>query len=280
MDGSWSQLEFRNLLRVPTRRTDEIMSLASKTMPGFVTIVVALLTIPKVNAQPANNRFFLNINAGYQTSSTNFSETVKFTLFLEEGDFSADYLVESSPTYDVGAGVVLWKNLALAVGASRFTNQTDVPVSIRLPHPFFFNRDRKISSTAPSLVREETAVHLQALWMNPINDRFEIAVFGGPTLFIVSQDLVTNVSHTEEYPFDTSTVDTVTAERRSTSTVGFNVGFDLSYFLLRGTGGTKLGVGTLVRLSRASIDFVSKNTNILSVDAGGLHISAGVRLRF
>ena len=99
-------------------------------------------------------------------------------------------------------------------------------------------------------------------------------------MFIVDQDLVTSVSHTETFPFDTVTFDAATAERQSESRVGFNVGADLSYFLFEGTGGTKFGVGALVRFSRATIDFVSEDEDIVSVDAGGFHVVGGIRLRF
>ena len=172
---------------------------------------------------------------------------------------------------------------------SRFAQQDDAAVNARLPHPLFFNRDREVSATASSLRREEIAVHLQAVWMSPISSRFEIAVSGGPTVFIVDQDLVTSVSHIETFPFDTvnlpadvtgATLDATTAKRQSLSRVGFNVGADLTYFLFEGTGGTKFGVGTLVRFSRASTDFVSGDEDIVSVDAGGFQVAGGVRLRF
>ena len=255
-------------------------------------IALTMAASADAQTQPTDSRVFINLNGGYQATSTDFTDTVGFTLFLEEGDFTAGYGVETAPVFDVSGGVMLWRNLAVAVGASRFTQQDDAAVNARLPHPLLFNCDREASGTASSLRREEIAVHLQAIWMSPISSRFEIAVSGGPTVFIVDQDLVTSVSHTEtpysselphssdSFPFDTVTFDAITAKRQSESSVGFNVGADLTYFLFQGTGGTKLGVGTLVRFSRASIDFVSEDEGIVSVDAGGFQVAGGVRLRF
>ena len=248
---------------------------------AIVAGAVALTMAAAADAQTQpTSLVFINLNGGYQATSTDFTDTVGFTLFLEEGDFTAGYDVETAPVFDVGGGVVLWRNLAVAVGASRFTEQSDVPVSARLPHPLFFNRGREASGTASNLRREEIAVHLQAVWMSPISSRFEIAVSGGPTVFMVDQDLVTSVSHTETFPFDTVTFDAATTARQSESRVGFNVWADLTYFLFQGTGGTKFGVGALVRFSRASIDFVSEDEGIVSVDAGGFQVAGGVRLRF
>ena len=132
-------------------------------MRGLVAGAVALVITAEANAQSVDSCVFLNVNAGYQATSTDFTDTVGFTLFLEEGDFTAEYDVQTAPVFDVGGGVVLWRNLAVAVGASRFTKQSDVPVSARLPHPLFFDQDREISGTAPNLTREEIAVHLQAV---------------------------------------------------------------------------------------------------------------------
>ena len=178
---------------------------------GAVTLTMAAAA--DAQAQPTNSRVFINANGGYQATSTDFTDTVGFTLFLEEGDFTAGYGVETAPVFDVSGGVMLWRNLAVAVGASRFTQQDDAAVNARLPHPLFFNRDREASGTASSLRREEIAVHLQAIWMSPISSRFEIAVSGGPTVFMVDQNLVTSVSHTETFPFDTVTFDAATTAR-------------------------------------------------------------------
>ena len=59
--------------------------------------------------QPTNSRVFINTNGGYQATSTDFTDTVSFTLFVEEGDFTVGYGVETAPVFDVGGGVVLWR---------------------------------------------------------------------------------------------------------------------------------------------------------------------------
>ena len=239
-----------------------------------VMVIMAVMAAP-VTAQSA----FINANGG-QLETTDFADTVDFTLFAEDGDFMADYQVAAAPLFDVSGGAMLGRFAAVGVGVSRFRTQDDAAVTARLPHPLFFDQDRTVSGTASSLTREEITIDLQATWIFPIARHFDLSLFGGPTFFIVEQDLVTSVSNTETFPFDTTTFDAATAERQSQSGIGYNVGVDFTYFLQAAGSGTRVGLGALVRFSRASIDFVSEDGDTIAVEAGGLYIGGGLRLRF
>ena len=91
---------------------------------------------------------------------------------------------------------------------------------------------------------------------------------------------MTSVSNTETFPFDTTTFDAATAERQSQSGIGYNVGVDFTYFLQAAGSGARVGLGALVRFSRAEIDFTSEDGDTIAVEAGGLYIGGGLRLRF
>ncbi len=244
-------------------------------MPVMVIMVIMAVMAAPVTAQSA----FINANGG-QLETTDFADTVDFTLFAEDGDFMADYQVAAVTLFDVSVGAMLGRYAAVGVGFSRFRTQDDAAVTARLPHPLFFDRDRTVSGTASSLTREEITIDLQATWILPIARHFDLSLFGGPTFFIVEQDLVTSVSNTETFPFDTTTFDAATAERQSQSGIGYNVGVDFTYFLQAAGSGTRVGLGTLVRFSRASIDFASEDGDTIAIEAGGLYIGGGLRLRF
>ena len=257
-----------------------------------MAIMVAMAIMAVMAAPVTAQTAFINANGGYQVTKTAFTDTVDFTLYAEAGDFIADYQVAAAPLFDVSGGVMLGRYGAVGVGVSRFRTQDDAAVTARLPHPLFFDSDpacrtrpsgvctRTVSGTASSLTREEIAVDVQATLILPIARHFDLSLFGGPTFFTVEQDLVTSVSNTETFPFDTTTFDAATAERQSQSGIGFNVGVDFAYFLQAAGSGTRVGLGTLVRFSRGSIDFTSADGGTVQVDAGGVHVAAGLRLRF
>jgi opacity protein-like surface antigen len=61
----------------------------------------------------------------------------------------------------------------------------------------------------------------------------------------------------------------------SKSAVGFNVGVDISRLLT-----SQVGVGALIRYSRADVKFDDPDIGKQTVKAGGVEVAGGVRIRF
>ena len=104
----------------------------------------------------------------------------------------------------------------------------------------------------------------------PASDKF--ALFGGPTFFSASQTFVTGIDFDQAYPYDTATLTAAMTRTQDGSTIGFNVGADVSVYFSRW-----VGVGGLIRFSRSEVDLGGGPTTIA---VGGLHSAAGLRLRF
>jgi hypothetical protein len=241
---------------------------------AVLAIAAAILLSPqRASAQTSTwtGRGYVNVSGSYQPESPGFSATVHPVDFAEASVIDTGYKTRTIPGFDAGGGVRVWRNLAAGLDVSRFSKNTEGAVSAQIPHPFFFNRRRAVSGDASGLTRDETAVHLQALWMVPMRNRWQLALAGGPSWFSVGQDLVSDVTVTQTYPYDTATFASAATVHRSASRMGFNAGADLSYLLGRHVG---LGVG--VTYSHASIPL----DDTLTVDAGGAHVSGGLRFRF
>ena len=264
-------------LIVTTRQMTRMAAMAAMVgvaVAGAATTVAAQQrSDDRSRPQPA--RGFVTVNGGYQATSTDFADNIVFTKFVEEGDLDARYGLGAGALYDVGGAVRLWRNFGVGVAVSAFSKESDTSVTARIPHPFFFDRDRHVSGSQGDLGREETAVHVQGIWVVPVNEAIEIAVFGGPTFFNIRQDLVTDVLFTQAYPFDAATYTGTTTGRRSESTVGFNVGADVAYYF-----SGHIGIGWLARFSRATIDLPSQDGGSVAVDTGGFQTGGGLRLRF
>jgi len=251
------------------------------TQPGSLRIGVAgmlataLLALPMfVRAQPPS-RGFLYITGGAQATSTDFSDPVIFVANAESVSASVDHTVDIGPFVDVSAGVLVASRFAVGAGVTHFTQDGEAVVRAGIPHPFFFDRDRPIegTTTAP---RTEVAVHLQAHWLLADSDTLLVTIFGGPSLFKFEQDRVQEVSFQDAFPFETATFGTASKMTQSESAVGFHVGADVAAFF-----STHIGVGGLVRFSQAMVDLPSSgNNDAQTVDAGGLHVGGGLRIRF
>jgi hypothetical protein len=239
-------------------------------LAGIAAALVSSSHTASAQTSAWSDRGYVNVSGFFQPSA-GFSDTVRPIDFAEASVVDTSYKTGSIPGLDAGGGLRLWRNLAVGLDVSRFSKSTGGAVSGQIPHPFFFNRARAVSGDASGLTRDETAVHLQALWMMPLRHRWQLALAGGPSWFSVGQDLVSDVTVTQTYPYDTATLAGTTIVHRSRSRVGFNAGADMSYLLRRHVG---LGFGMTYSHAAVPLD------DTLTVDAGGPHVSGGLRFRF
>ncbi len=154
------------------------------------------------------------------------------------------------------------------------SNSGTASIDAQVPHPLYFNQPRSVSGTASSIERQETGVHVQLLWMIPMSARWRLALFGGPSFYSLSQDLVTDVTVTSAYPFDTATFASAATHRATGTGAGYNAGADATVLLA-----PHFGLGASVSFSRAPVTLTSGSDSV-KVDAGGVHAGGGVRIRF
>ena len=240
---------------------------------GLAVIAAGILASAQAataQTAPWRDRGYLHLSGAFQPSAT-FSNTVNPVDFAEPSVVDTSYKTGLIPGIDAGGGVRVWRNLALGIDVSWSSTASAGAVSAQVPHPFFFNRPRAVSGDAAGLSHDETALHLQALWMMPIRRRWQLALAGGPSWFSVAQDVVSDVTFTQTYPYDTASFAHATTVHRSGSRIGFNAGADVTYRLR-----PHVGIGAGLMFSRASIPL----DDTLTVDAGGVRLSGGLRFRF
>ena len=254
----------------PIVATRQMTRMASMAAMISVSVLGAAVTVA---AQ--DGRVFIDINGGLQATSSDFADNIVFTEFVEDGDLDATYGIDSGVIIDIGGGIRLPGNLGVGVGFSRFDTSNDASVDARIPHPFFFDRYRSIAGSATGLTRTETAVHIQLRWFAPAPDLIDLSLFGGPTFFNLTQGLVTAVGFSQSYPFDEASFAEASSAQQSKSAVGYHVGADVGFFF-----SSNVGIGALLRFSRASVDLVSEDGGTVSIDTGGFHAGGGLRLRF
>lgn len=242
----------------------------------FLSFTLALSVAASATAQtPWSERVHISLNGAFQSTTNDFSDRFEFERYLETGSTDVDYPVKGGFIFDAGAGYRFWKNLAAGVSVSYFTRDEVASTTTSVPHPFFFNQPREVTGDATGVKRSETAVHVQAMYLIKSGGPLRLVLSGGPSFFNVEQDLVTEVTITETFPFDTAAFGAAVKSRKKGSAVAFNVGADVMWMLNR-----TLGVGGLVRYSRASVDLDATTSRTISVDAGGVYAGGGIRLVF
>jgi hypothetical protein len=215
----------------------------------------------------------VTVGGVFQLGANNFDDSATIRENAENGRLETSYDVGSGPAFDVSGGALIWRNLAIGVGLTRFSKSTVTSVNAQVPHPFFFNQPRTVTGDY-SGSRSELAVHVQVRGMFPVNNRVVVSVFGGPSFFQVKQSIVSDFDYTESYPFDTAAFSRAIADDQSESKIGINVGGDVAYFFSR-----QVGVGVTAQYSGATVEMTTPS-GTADVKAGGGQIGGGLRLRF
>ena len=246
-------------------------------LAAALSVIMPGAAVPAL-AQTEAPRGALSINGGLQMGASDFADSVSFDSALfgpEQGSFDTQYPGADDALFDVGGSVRVWRNLAVGATVSWLTRETDAGVTAQLPHPFWFDRPRSISGTATGLARTETAVHVQAQWVIPVSRSVAVTLFGGPTWFSATQDLVANVTYEQSYPFDEASFMGARADEQSKSAIGAHAGADVAYYFSE-----RIGVGGMFRFSRGSVEFDTADGDTLENDVGGAHVAGGLRIRF
>ena len=241
-------------------------------------MVLVAMAVGRVDAQTPGtwtDTAFVHVDAGVQAGTSGFTSNVTFKLNGEDGTMTATYRFVSAPMIAGRGGFRVWRNLGLGVGVSRFSRDGEAAISARLPHPFHFNQLRNVSGTARNLNREEVMTAAELSWLFRIARTCDVMLFAGPAYFTTHQDMATQPTYTETYPFDTATFTGVESQAVRKTGVGFTAGLDMSY-LFQG----HIGLGGVVRFSRATASFSAAPGSSSSVRLGGVQAGAGLRIRF
>lgn len=228
------------------------------------------------------DRAYININGAFQgTSGTTFTETLSQDLYDETATYELkNGLSVGGSTFDVGFGARVWSNVAAGLSISSVTTSSSLSATGTVPHPLFYNRSRNVTYQDSDLSQSNLAYHVQVTWFVPLSDDFDVAIFAGPSFFTIDHRRGTlPVSIENSGTLLNNAVMTKLATQTSSGTAtGVNVGIDATYHLTEFMG-AGIGAGVMVRWSSGSVDLATAS-GTQSVDAGGVQIAVGARLRF
>ncbi len=245
----------------------------TKMRAGFLCLAMCAAVAPNASAQMTwTDKAFVNVSAGAQAGSHSLATSTPFDLYDEEGSVASAQKVGGGGFLDISAGYKVWRNLAAGVGFSRTGSRSDAAIAASVPDLLIFGRLRPATGSASELSHSETVINLMGTWMVPVTDKIDVGLSAGPSIFNVKQQLPIAVSVSEPGP----TVSGVTVGDASATTVGINLGVDVTYMVTTWKN-TGIGVGGLARYTWGSADLDGAADKLT---VGGFQIGGGIRLRF
>jgi opacity protein-like surface antigen len=224
-------------------------------------------------AQSGESKFKVLLDGGVGFS-IDYSESRTFHEFVETGSVTASYKNKTGPGFLGGIEYALTRNFGIRASFSYMTRDGSASWTGSFPHPLYFNQPRSASGDLTSLSYNETSAHLDAVFTTRAGP-VDVSLFGGGSLIKVSADLIGTIQKTETYPFDEVTIASVPTVSASDSPIGLNVGAGVDYRINQ-----RFGVGVQGLLSRAKAKLPSPAGGTIDVDAGGFHVTGGLRIRF
>lgn len=252
------------------------------TRAGFVVAWCVVLCVgsSEASAQIREDRTRLAINVGAQPQSQTFAEVTTPLIYGESGLLAVPHTIGGSSLLDASVGVRVWERFGIGLGYTRHSEKETSTVSAQIPSPIAFDRLRSATASTGELSHTESIIHTQFLWLMPVSQNLEVTAVLGPSFVTVTQALVSGVNLLEGAPpFSSVTITSAETEKTSKTALALTVGVDLSYLMT-----ARFGAGAFVRYSRTSggnIDLPSPDgSGEVGVEAGGLQLGAGLRVRF
>jgi len=232
-----------------------------------------------VPAAPAlgaeRSQLVLLLSGGAAPLKLDFSETRSFTEFAEQGSLDVDYAFDTGFGGEAGLRYFFTEHVAAEAVFSFLTRNGSAEFTGSFPHPLYLNRPRPATGTVSDLSHKETTVHVNAVYGGG-EASLGYAVFAGVSFFVkVEPALIGQPQYSHAFPFDSVTVTSVPVLSPSKSAVGFNVGGELEYRF-----SDRAGAAISARYSRATVEFDVDGENRVKLDAGGLFVGVGIRVRF
>jgi hypothetical protein len=238
------------------------------------------------SAQPSRSfeRGWIDLNVGGAwAGQDNFVSSATNSLFLERATFGSDYKLPRGADFDFGGGVMITPFIGVGVAFSGTAHKDAALLSAQIPHPLYFNAFA--NDTAPTnqqLERTEGGVNLQAMAVVAQTERMRVRVFGGPTYFRVTQDVVDDIVYDQSFGILTTAnsvhITSYDSHQAETNGWGFHAGGDVAVFFNR-----IVGLGAFARFSRGTVDIengLAGGSNTIKIKTGGLQTGGGLRLKF
>jgi hypothetical protein len=239
-----------------------------------------------VKAQRPFERIWIDVDAAVAMVPEDAAMHAAVAQPVEPAEFDARYQLPRSAAIDVGAGYMFTPVLGLGVSVGATVHEHSAEIRLRIPHPFFPNAVASdLAETDLVMQRIERTISLQAMVVPVRKRRLRLRVYGGPTLFRISQDAVSEIFYNHFYfvRFPTNGVEITNYDLRRVSSAGWGLhgGADASVFFTR-----IVGVGGFARYGHGTVEMENTLATSLgqsehtALKAGGLEVGAGIRLKF
>ena len=249
-------------------------------MTGALLLALgAVVAAPAAKPNPAtaagDTGFALTLAGGVAAIPLSWQTSASWPLHAETARLEAAQEAALGPAAELAVWYRFSSGLGVSAAFGWSRRDGSAEIEAVLPHPLYLARPRALHGSTDGLRYSQVASHLDLEW-RPVHGRVDLSLFAGPSVLRTEADLVASVTASESYPYDEAAFASAQAEvSRSSSSLGWNAGAALA-----GAVAGRLDLGLQARYTRATAELEAPGGGSVKVDAGGLEVTAFLRLRF
>src|SRR5262249_37548808 len=142
---------------------------------------------PRTTSEPG--RISVDVNGAGQFQTRLFTGGDTFTSFGEPGQFTSIQNVGRGGGFDVAAGYRVAKHLRGGVGVWRTESKAAAAGTASIPDPLIIGRYKTVTMSGSDFKQRTVGANLQVIWTTNLASRAELALFLGPSIIGVRQDV-------------------------------------------------------------------------------------------
>jgi len=148
-------------------------------------------------------------------------------IYYETASAGIDYSLQKGNPINFAVGYMFSDSLGVELGADISSRNLDGIYSASIPHPLLFEAYRYGEGTGSYKV-SENSVFLNLVYSLKFN-KFGLDLFAGPAYILSTANIITEMSYTESYPYDSVSL-TVNSTEVSKEVFGFNGGANVLFY--------------------------------------------------
>jgi len=256
--------------KISTRKTEpKKMAAMEKSSKQKVTQVKA----PEYQKKTSGKKIFIRANYSIGFAEQAINLPWNQDIYYETANAGIDYSLHKASPINFAVGYMFSDSFGVELGADISSRNLDGIYSASIPHPLLFDANR-LGEGAGSYKVSENSIFLNFVYSLRFR-RFGLDVFAGPVYILSTANIITEMSFTESYPYDSVSL-SVNSTEVSKNVFGFNGGTNVLFYF-----GKNFALYATANYIGGKADFET-GTDIPGpqINLGGFKAGAGLKIFF
>ncbi len=184
--------------------------------------------VPSSVKKAKTKKIYILVGYNFGMSSNTVNKSYTSDIYSEQAGQQITYDLKMGNSFGFGIGYNITKKIAVELHAEMTKHEIANKGAFSVPHPFFFDLPRHFDGSTGSYSASSTKLALNFSYKILNSRKIDIEIFAGPSTSSTKAELLSGVSFSDQYPYDTVTLNFQKKEVKK-SIFGINGGIRFYY---------------------------------------------------